>query len=222
MRENAVVIAIGQTGSGKTTKIRELADQARRAIIADPEGKWRSGPRAGPELEVRTGPELLAALEAAGAADPATAFRIVYRGDDAERMEVAAPAAAFAYRNLTLVFDEIVWICSGRRCPVWLKRVVQVGRERRINLLLTTREPQEIPDLLLSQSSVRWLFRMDPGNGRERVSRYYKIPEAELEALAPYLYRICGDPDSVAWVGREGLTIPQKRRSSRRSVTRQR
>lgn len=218
MRENAIVVALGQTGSGKTTKIHEYADRARRAIIADPEGKWTSD-----DPVVRSGPELLAYLEAVHAEDPANPFRVIYR-DSAARMELAAPAAAFAYRNLTLVIDEIVWLCSGRRVPEYLLRVIQVGRDRRINLLVTTRDPIEIPQLLLTQASVRLYFHVEAVEGIEGLTRRFgKGLLAELHALPPHQFRIFGDAATLAYIGREGLALPGRRSvSSRRSTTRQR
>lgn len=220
MRENCVAVAIGRTGSGKTTLIRALADKARRIIVADPEGKWRFSK--GSALEVETGRDLLDALAESNAQDPAAAFRIIYRVEDAARMELAAPAAAFAYRNLTLCCDEIVWLCSGRRLPPYLMRLLQVGRERRVNLLATTRSPAEIPSMLMEQASVRWFFRMEPGPGLETVARRFGLDQEEIRTLPEHKYLFYGDAATLEQIGREGLANPRATPHSSSHNTRRR
>lgn len=201
MSDNAIVLAVGKKGSGKTYRLQQLAKRCRRAIIADPEGKWPT--RRGDGV-VTSGLDLVAWLRECGAADPRTKFRVIYR-DTADRMALAAPGAAFAIRNLTLVFDELAWITPRAQAPEYLRWLVQFGRERRINLLATTREPQEIPDLIFSQVDLAYFFAMQPGNGLDRVRRRYGADFAEsLVALAPRQSRTYGNVEVERLFGREG------------------
>jgi hypothetical protein len=202
----AIITLTGQTGSGKTTKVRALVEPCRRALIVDPEGKWPLG--AGDTLALGGG-ALLDQLGALGASDPAVPFRVVYR-DDAERMQLAAFAVAFAVRNLTLVVDEYAWLCTAWDLPTWFKRVLQFGRERRINLVGTTREPQEVHDMLFSQAGLRLFFHTDPGNGLDRIRRRYPALANELPTLALHAYRAHGDEGVIAYLGREGLALPPR------------
>ena len=213
MRENAVAIGVGVTGGGKTTMIRQYADKARRIIVVDPEGKWRFS--SGSAIEVETGDDLLAALDECGAADPANPFRIIYRSEAASRMKLAGPAAAFAYRNLTLCIDELVWLCTQRSLPDYLMRLLQVGRERRVNLLATTRSPAEVPSMIFEQASMRWFFRMEPGPALETVARRYgfsvealrTLPLCENGRLTGKEFFPYGEAGTLDHFGREGLAL---------------
>lgn len=218
MNEAAIVVNVGKRGSGKTTNLRELADRSRRLILIDPEKKWDPDPR---DVVVEGAAALYGALRAADALDPAAAFRLVYR-DRAELMDLAGCGAAFVTRNLTLAIDEIAWLCHAHYLPPQLKQLLQFGRERRVNLLLTTREPQEIHNLFFSQADLLQFFHMDPGNGLKRVQADYPQIAAELPGLAVGNYRIYGDAGITAHFGQEGLdsqgprAVRSKRRSRRR------
>jgi hypothetical protein len=204
--ERALVVMVGKAGSGKTTQLRAYVSACRRALIADPENDWQLQP--GDEL-VESHTALLERVQQLGATNPAVPFRLVYR-DDAPRLAVAAPAVAYAVRNLTLVYDELVWLCHAHYLPDWFRRVLQVGRKRRINLIGTTREPQEIHDMLFSQANLVHFFRVDPGNGLDRITRRYPAIAAELATLEDHASKVWGDPRVVELLGREGLDSRRK------------
>lgn len=121
-------------------------------------------------------------------------------------MALAAPGAAFCVRNVTLVFDELAWITPRAQAPAYLSQLVQFGRERRINVLATTREPQEIPDLLFSQVDLAYFFQVQPGNGLDRLRRRYGAELANaLPSLAPRNFRTYGNEgDVLPLFGQEG------------------
>lgn len=200
MSHRALVVMVGKAGSGKTTLLRRYTAACRRALIADPEHDWAL--QNGDEL-VTSPAALFHRLRELDATDPAVGFRIVYR-DDADRLAVAAPAAALAVRNLTFVYDELVWLCHAHYLPADFRRVLQVGRKRRINLIGTTREPQEIHDLILSMANLIHFFRVDPGNGLDRIRRRYPELALELPALEGHAYRTWGDAAVVRFLGKEG------------------
>lgn len=119
--ERVIITVTGQQGSGKTTKLRTMVERCRRALFVDPEGKWQTWPG---DVVVRSAPELLNYLGDVGASDPATPFRVVYRGDDADRMADVAPKLAFVIRNCSLVVDEWAWLCTASTIPEYLKRCI--------------------------------------------------------------------------------------------------
>lgn len=201
--ERVIITITGQQGSGKTTKMRALVERCRRAIFVDPEGKWT--PQHSSDVEVRSAEQLLDYLADVGATDPAIPFRVIYRGDDAERMQLVAPAIAFAVRNLALVCDEWAWLCTASAIPLYLKRLVQFGRERRISLIGTTREPQEVHNLLFSQANLVLLFRTNPGLGLDRLRKWYPAEASEAPRLTLHEYRAYGDERIVKLLGTEGL-----------------
>lgn len=214
MTDGVIILAVGQRGSGKTSKIRQLAGYAgpggpalvrpRRLLVCDPEGRWETGPR---DVVVNGAGELLAALRDAKAEAPRRPFRIVYR-DDAETMQLAGPGAAWAVRNVTLVLDELVWICHAHYLPPYLKRIIQVGRDRGIHLLGTTREPQEVHDLLFSQARLLYFFRVEPGNGLDRIRRRYRTLWEELPGLETHRYRTWGEEAVTGSLEGEGVDRP--------------
>lgn len=223
MSIRALIGALGKAGTGKTTRVRQLAAPCRRLLIADPEGSWED-----PDAIVVEGARaLFQALRATGALEPARPFRILYR-DDAERMAAAAPAAVFATRQCTLLVDELAWLCTPQWAPPELRAIVQFGRARRINILYTTREPQEIHNLFLTQANRLYFFRIERGNGLTRVKRDWPDLAARLPGLRefpapgrPAEFCTYGNPAIEKLLGREGLdfsaaALLSSRRSQRR------
>lgn len=199
--ENAIVTCIGRKGSGKSTWLKHQAQRCRRAIFADPEGKWPLLPG---DVEVRSGEALLGYLGQIGATDPAVPFRVVYR-DDYKRMQSYAPGAAFALKNCTLVIDEVKWFCKRQWMPPFLERIPQFGRERRVNLLCTTRRIQEVHDMLIDQADLVVVFRTEPGKGLDMLGEYYPAIANEAPNLNLHEYRMHGDPRILQLLGSEGL-----------------
>src|SRR5574341_1951165 len=125
---------IGVEGAGKSYLLRRYVQPCRRALIADPEETWELGPD--DEL-VQSHAALLKRVQQLDAVDPAVPFRLGYRAD-AERMAVAAPAIAYAVRNLTLVYDELIWLCHAHLLPYWFRRELKGGGKRGRNVIDTT------------------------------------------------------------------------------------
>lgn len=201
--ERIIVTLTGQQGSGKTTKMKTLVARCRRALFVDPEGKW--DPQLAGDVVVRGKRQLIEHFAAIGATDPAIAFRVIYRGDDAKVMAAAAPALAFGIRNLALVCDEWAWLCRAQFISPYLERCIQFGRERRISMIGTTRDPQEIHNSLFSQANLVFVFRTRPGYGLDRLRRWYPAIASEAPNLNLHEYRVDGDERITQLLGHEGL-----------------
>jgi hypothetical protein len=201
--ERVIVTIVGKQGSGKTTKLKPLVARCRRALFVDPEGKWE--PQQSGDVVVRSANALLDHLGNIGATDPAIPFRVIYRGEKAERMADVAGRVAFGVRNLSLVIDELAWMMSAQRVPEYLAYCVQFGRERYINLVGTTRQPQEIANMFFDQADVVFMFRTQPGLGLDRLKRWYPTQASELPNLKLHEYRAYGDERCAALLGHEGL-----------------
>lgn len=204
---NTFVVAIGKKGSGKTQTIRVLTEPCRRAIFADPEHKWPAGPA---DTTTQGASQFIEALRDLDAQDPSQPFRIIYR-DDAPVMQTAAPALALAMRNCTLVWDELAWAMTPHYLPPYFRQLIQFGREvPRVNLVGTTREPQELHDFVYSQADLLLFFHTDPGNGLDRLWQRYPRHAALLPDL-PTLHYVewRSDPDAACeeLFGAEGDTL---------------
>jgi hypothetical protein len=202
--ENAIVGCLGKKGWGKTTWLKHHAQRCRRAIFADPERKWPVLPQRG-DVAVRGGEALLNYLFGIGASDPAIPFRVVY-WDDFEPMQYYAAGAALLIRNCTLVVDEISWLSKRTWLPQQLARIPQFGREPRVNLLYTSRQVQEVNDMLLGQADLLVVFHTERGKGLQHLADYVP-PEIVNEAplLKLHEFRTRGDRRIVQLLGAEGL-----------------
>lgn len=210
MSVRALIGALGKAGSGKSFKLRELGAPCRRLVVADADGGWELGRG---DVLVEGAPALFREIRQRTARDALAPFRVVYR-DEADRMAWAAPLAVFAARHCTLLVDELAWLCNPSYAPPPLKSCVQFGRGRRINILYTTREPQEIHNLFLSQANRLYFFRIEPGNGLTRVKRDWPQYVAQLPQLrefpgsgAPAQFIAHGDARIEQLLGREGIDI---------------
>lgn len=218
MSIRALIGALGKAGTGKSTKLRQLAQPCRRLLVADADGTWDAGPG---EIEVEGAPALFALVAPIAAAPKPLPFRIVYR-DQAERMKWAAPRVVFALRNCTLLVDELAWLCTPSYAPPPLAQLVQFGRIRRINILYTTRQPQEIFNPFLSEANRLYFFRIERGNGLTRVKRDWPDLVTKLPLLnefpPPAQFCTYGNPAIEKLLGREGLDFsPSRLLSSRRT-----
>jgi len=216
----ALIGALGKAGTGKSTKIRELAKPCRRLFVVDPEATWEEPA----DAVVDGAPAMFAALRQLQAHDRRRPFKLVYR-DSFERMRQAAGLAAFAIGHCTVLIDELVWVCSAQYAPPPLLRLVQEGRRKRINILYTTREPQEIHNMFLSQANRLYFYRIERGNGLTRVKRDWPDLAARLPTLREYPgprhpaeFCTYGNPAIEKLLGREGLDFsPDQLLSSRRT-----
>lgn len=206
--QRALVGMIGKAGSGKSTSLRAHSARCRRLIVIDCEDAW----------ELQDGDELAQGfdaltrrLEELDATDPAVPFRLVYR-DREELLAVAPWKVAFAVGHVTLVCDEIAWLCTASHLPRDLKAVIQFGRRYHLNLLYTTRQPQEVHNILLDQAGCLQFFRMEPGLGLDRIRRNYPAIATLLPQFngfpgpgSPPESCIYGDSRFFEFFGNEGL-----------------
>jgi hypothetical protein len=207
MSIRALIGALGKAGTGKSTKIRELAAPCRRLFVADPEGTWEEPA----DVVVDNANAMFAALRELQAYDPHRPFKLVYR-DSFDRMRWATGLAVWAIGHCTLLIDELVWVCTAQYAPPPLLRLVQEGRKKRINILYTTREPQEIHNMFLSQANRLYFYRIERGNGLTRVKRDWPDLAAQLPTLEEYPtpkrpaeFRTYGNAAIEKLLGVEGL-----------------
>lgn len=193
-------------GAGKSVAIKKLVKVCRRRLILDTERTWRAGSG---DRVIEGCRELLDVARRCRLGDPAVPFSIVYRELDNQIMATAGCGLAYVLRNVTLVIDELAWLCTARYMPARLSWIPQFGRDRCINLVGTTREPGEIHNLLLSQADYRIFFHMEPGAGLDRIARQFGRDFAgEVANLRGHKSLSYGNLARLQLLGREGLDSP--------------
>lgn len=189
-------------GAGKSTAVRKLVAGCRRRLVLDTERSWRLERR---DLVVEGSRDLIEIARSDRLGDPSNAFHLVYRERDTDVMGVAGPGLAYALGNVTLVIDELGWLCNPHTIPTRLKWIPQYGRDRGVNLVGTTREPGEIHNMLLSQADCRLFFHMEPGAGLDRIARNFGRDFATRVAnLTGHKRLWYGNRDRLELLGREG------------------
>lgn len=180
--DGAIITVAGMRGSGKTTLVRRLVARSRRLLVGDPERKYDPQPG---DLVAEGSAQLRQLIDQGQLLNPRAPFRIIYRDQEAV-CKVTAPAVAMALRDCTVVLDELAKFCTPSQLPDQLAAVIIDGRVRRVNLIGTTREPQEIHDRCFSQADLVYFFHFEPGNGLDRIRRRYK----DLADRLPQLGRL--------------------------------
>jgi hypothetical protein len=156
---------LGRKGSGKTTQLCKLLSQPEysdRSVLVDPPGN----------IEFGVTVENLHSMQTLIERQADRKFRIRYvdlvaiesfaAGDDEENFQKieAILGMCLDVGNCTLVIDEVDMFCSPRGMPPTFKKLLARGRHDSLNLLWTTRRPQEVSKMLLSQSDEFYLFQM--------------------------------------------------------------
>jgi len=221
-RDGAIITFAGMRGSGKTTKLTDLVAESRRLLVADPEGKYEPGPH--DELVIGSA-QLRRVIEERQLLDRHSEFRIVYR-DLEPVIRLTAPGVAFALRHCTVVLEELACFCKPNLLPEPLDNLIVHGRVREVNVLGTTREPQEVHDRMFSQADLVYFFHFEPGNGLDRIRRRYKDLAEKLPQLGRFEFALrvqaMGLSEEVVLrkLSSEGHRNLDKRRPARQALPR--
>lgn len=154
---------LGRKGSGKTTqlcKLLSLPEFGNRAVLIDPPDN----------IDFGVAVEDLRSMEVMLERQADKKFRLRFSDieaiefgsqDDRNYWQVEAiTQMCFDIGNCTLAIDEVDMFCNPYGIPPTFKRLLARGRHDSVNLIWTTRRPQEVSKLLLSQTDEFWLFQM--------------------------------------------------------------
>jgi hypothetical protein len=100
------------------------------------------------------------------------------------RMQFDAPAqfafvckVAMELGECTIAVDELSLFCSSQWMPEELRKVIRLGRHRKVRFMATTQRPADIQSLILSQTKEAYIFQMHLPNDVDYLGKF--IPGLE-------------------------------------------
>lgn len=80
---------------------------------------------------------------------------------------------AYEFQDFIFVVDEVEQFTTLKYCPPGLKRLINLGRHKSIELISTSQTPSEIPTLLRSQVTDYYFLRMHEPAHLDYVRKIY-------------------------------------------------
>ena len=148
-----ISVIIGKRGSGKSTLLKELLRKkpATRVLVVDTLGEHGKG-----RTVIRTPLDLLAEIEKG-------CFNIALQLDDPEKAYHYACKAAWAYRDMVLVCEEVSWYIKAGHAPKPFQTLVRFGRHRGVEMFCISRRPQELwRELTANCDNIYSFFTIEP------------------------------------------------------------
>lgn len=178
----SIAAVLGASGSGKSTFVKRAIEQGRpkRLLISDPMREYT-----GVGVVCSHLAQVVGMIEKSGA----DGFRIVfhYAADDKLRARQfnALCAIALAAGNLTFVAEELKFFTTPSRAPLRWAEVTMTGRHKGLRVIGTSQRPASIDKDFLGNCTLIRTGRLVYPEDISAVAKAMRVPEAEIEALAP-------------------------------------
>lgn len=85
--------------------------------------------------------------------------------------------------SMTLAIDEIDIVCNPNGITPTMRELLKRGRHDNVNLIWTTRRPQEVNKLLLSQSDDFYVYQMHHPDDVDYFRKFMVFERGEVERL---------------------------------------
>lgn len=176
-----IVAVLGASGSGKSTFVKQTIAhlKPKRLLVWDPMREYPGGE------QVECLGELLGALELAGKGGFALTFRPAAHDGLRMRQFDVVCAAALAAGNLVLVVEELRFVTTPSRAPLRWAEVTMTGRHRGLRVIGTSQRPASIDKDFLGNATLIHTGRLVYPEDIRAVAKSMRVPDAEIEALAP-------------------------------------
>ena len=180
-----IVAVIGATGSGKTEWIRQQIRRGkpRRLVVWDPKPTSNYA---------EFGPTFTSLAELASAmldAGPRGELRAIYRpGTDMTKFPAKFDKLcmmAFAWKNCTLVGEELAHTTKSGYAPAGWMQCVTLGREEGMIIFGATQRPALCDKTFLSNASMVHCGRLQATSDRKVMADILDCPPADLVTLKP-------------------------------------
>ena len=148
LKSNERIAIIGKTGSGKTVFAKSIFHRYQRSVFFDPK-------RENSDLGIAC-----SRLDDVFRHCTGSSFHVVYQPFDLnEEMFNEFCRRCFQHGNMTIIMDEVYFICFPR-VSEWHEKLIRMGRSRGIGLVHLTQRPSYIDNLILSESEHFIIYRL--------------------------------------------------------------
>ena len=167
IQSNERIFICGMTGSGKSEFAKKFLPFYPRVVFYD--------------LEFANS-DLIQYYHFTPVKDPETLLiylqkgkkRILYQpreGDEVDEIKEFNQVCEIIYktRNIGFMVDELSNFMSGQKAPYWFRRIQQVGRKHGVGCVSLTQRPKDIPQILLSESEHKFVFRLELEQDCEKI-----------------------------------------------------
>lgn len=180
-QDGRLYVIAGASRSGKTAWTRKQTAKARRAWAWDPEAQWCELPG---WRKVTTRRELLQLAQQGGPQ------RIAYvaGGDLKGEFDFFAGAAMFAGRyngGIDVIAEELADVTTPSKAPGNWGILLRRGLKRGISIWCISQRWSEADKTAVGNASDFVVFRQSSGDDVRYLSRKTRIPEDEINGLAP-------------------------------------
>ena len=180
-----IVTIWGRRGCGKTSISRSVQKHPAfpRRVIFDllHEYKARKG------RHIVEGFDALARVLAATLSEDC--FEIVVHFDienDSHSEDLDRMLRLLYYRgSVCIVLEEVHNFASLNFCPNWLRKIVTMGRHRKIGMITTSQRPAEVHPLIRSQAHHFICGALDEPNDRKYLEKKLGEAAEKLESIKP-------------------------------------
>ena len=165
-RENEIIVILGKKGSGKTSLAMNLIRDKRRLVIFDFNREYEGF------YVVQTPEQLIEVFRLNFDAD----FKVCYRPDplrDIDDHFLYLSGAVFSMHNVTFLCEEVDLVSSAGDMPDGLKKIINYGRHRGINLIALSRRAHKVPRDLTANA--------------DRIISFAQFEPRDIRYLAEYM-----------------------------------
>jgi hypothetical protein len=175
----AIIAVLGASGSGKSTFVKQYLASAKpkRLLVWDFMREYKMG------SDVTRLSDLSERLQSGAG------FSLTFRPSADESTRAAQfdvfCGLALAAKNLTLVVEELRFVTTPSRAPMRWAQVTMTGRHAGLRVIGTSQRPASIDKDFLGNATLIHTGRLVYPEDTRAVSKAMRVPESEIDALAP-------------------------------------
>jgi hypothetical protein len=175
-RKARIVLVCGGSGTGKSAWVKQQIAKSKRLLIWDSQGEYY-----GPTIRPITGKaELVEALAAAKSANR----RFAYIPRTLSDFDFWA-RCAFAWKNCTVVAEELADVTTPGKAPPGWGQVVRKGRANGIEIYAVTQRPAESDKTVIGNSTLTHCCKLKRDKDRAYMAAEMGCGKDALDRLKP-------------------------------------
>lgn len=190
--DKKITVVIGKTGCGKSYLVNKLNKEKQHLLVFDTMSEYTEG------VVFEKRPEFLQFWQQFYQHP----YRLIYRPLDNPENEIEDIAeCVYLLGNVCFVIEEVTCYCSPNKISENFAHIIQRGRHKNIELIVTTQRPFGLHRLLTSQAKEIYVFATnEPRDIDYLCALLGREIEEKLSALQQYQY--------IKWEdGKDGFEI---------------